>query len=125
MLSRGLLRVNMGLDLLYQQETYHMSWLTIITAFSYLLSLYMKSKFCLSLLLCLCVSFAWAQTRTVSGRVLSDSTREGLGGVSVTIQGTRTSTATNAEGRYTIAVPASGRTVLFLPRLDIRPSKPP
>lgn len=85
------------------------------------LSLYMKGKLCLSLLLCLCVSFAWAQTRTVTGRVISDSTREGLGGVSITIQGTGTSTATNAEGRYTITVPQTGRTVLVFTSIGYLP----
>lgn len=70
-----------------------------------LLSLYMKGKFFFSLFFCLLTSLAWSQTRQISGRVVSDSTREGLNGVSVTLKGSRTSVATNAEGRYTIPVP--------------------
>jgi len=72
----------------------------------------MKVKLSLSLLLCFSFFISWAQTRQVTGRVVSDSTREGLSGVSVTIRGTKTSTATNNEGRYTIAVPDRGNTTL-------------
>jgi hypothetical protein len=48
----------------------------------------------------------------LSGRVTSDSTREGISGVSVTIKGTRTSTATASDGRYSLSVPHSGNPVL-------------
>lgn len=73
----------------------------------------MKRKIYLSLLACLCWAFAWSQNRQMSGRVISDSTREALAGVSVTLKGTRTSVATNDQGRYTINVPASGGTLVF------------
>jgi TonB-linked SusC/RagA family outer membrane protein len=72
----------------------------------------MKAKFCLSLLLCLCSAFAWGQTRQVTGRVVSDSAREALAGVTVAVKGGRTNTTTNAEGRYTINISNSGNTVL-------------
>jgi TonB-linked SusC/RagA family outer membrane protein len=72
----------------------------------------MKRKISLSLLAFLCCVIAWGQNRQVSGRVLSDSTRDGLGGVNVTVKGSRTSTATNNEGRFTISIPDRNNVVL-------------
>ncbi|RYZ62567.1 MAG: TonB-dependent receptor [Chitinophagaceae bacterium] len=72
----------------------------------------MERKLILSLLACFCSVLAWAQTRNVSGRVISDSATNGLGGVSVTVKGTQTSTSTNAEGRYTITIPNRNNVVL-------------
>ena len=73
----------------------------------------MKGKFFFSLFFCLCFSLAWSQTRQVAGRVVSDSSREGLSGVNVTLKGTRTTAATNGEGRFSIAVPERGATLVF------------
>lgn len=72
----------------------------------------MKKILLLSLFLCSCV-LAWSQSRQVSGRVLSDSTRQGLPGVNVTVKGTNAVTATNSEGRYTITVPSGDATLVF------------
>lgn len=58
-------------------------------------------------------SLAWSQTREVSGRVVSDSTREALSGVTIRVKGAGRSTTTNNEGRYSIAVPESGNPVLI------------
>ena len=74
----------------------------------------MKVKLFLSLLLFISATVAWGQTRQVSGRVISDSTNAGVAGVSVTLKGTKTSTATNNEGRYTISVPSTGSATLVL-----------
>lgn len=73
----------------------------------------MKGKFCFSLLFCLLTSLAWSQTRQVTGRVVSDSASTPLSGVNVTVKGGRTSTATSAEGRYTITVPEGPATLVF------------
>ena len=69
------------------------------------------------LLLSLLLSFgglvtAWAQDRTVSGRV-TGADNNGIPGVNVTVKGTSRGTTTNGEGRYTLAVPASGGTLVF------------
>ncbi|MDQ6610513.1 MAG: TonB-dependent receptor plug domain-containing protein, partial [Bacteroidota bacterium] len=76
------------------------------------LSLYMKEKIYLSLLFCLTASFAWSQTRQITGRVQSDSSSAPLLGVNVTVKGTRTTTATGANGHYAITIPSNGNVVL-------------
>ncbi|RSK24278.1 SusC/RagA family TonB-linked outer membrane protein [Hymenobacter metallilatus] len=53
-----------------------------------------------------------AQTRTISGRVLDATTKEGLPGVSVIVKGSTIGTATNAEGQYTLNIPASATTLV-------------
>jgi TonB-linked SusC/RagA family outer membrane protein len=58
-------------------------------------------------------AMAWGQSRQVSGRVLSDSTRQGLAGVNVSVKGATTATTTNAEGRYSITVPDNNATLVF------------
>lgn len=72
----------------------------------------MKLKFLLSLLLMLCLTSVWSQTREVTGRVISDSSQEALSGVTVSLRGGKANTFTNSEGRYTIAVPEKGNSVL-------------
>ncbi|MDO7876635.1 SusC/RagA family TonB-linked outer membrane protein [Hymenobacter sp. ASUV-10] len=74
----------------------------------------MKRPLLLSLLLMLAlVGRVWAQNRTVSGRVIDKSTNEGLPGVSVIVKGTTNGTATNADGQYSLAVPADAATLQF------------
>ena len=71
-------------------------------------------KLLLSLLLLLGgLVTAWAQDRTVTGRVTGGADNNGLPGVNVTLKGTSRGTTTNAEGRYSLAVPASGGTLVF------------
>src|SRR3954468_17359477 len=72
----------------------------------------MKRKLYLSLTACFFFVFAWSQTRQVTGRVLSDSSRLGLGGVNVTVKGTNTGTTTNNEGNFSISVPDRNNIVL-------------
>lgn len=71
----------------------------------------MKRKLYLFLLMTFCVSVAWSQTRKVSGRVLADSSKQGLSGVTVAIKGGQ-STTTNVEGRYSITIPDKANVVL-------------
>ena len=73
----------------------------------------MKRKVCLSFLFLLCAVATWAQTRQVSGRVSKQGTSENLAGVSVTVKGTATVATTNAEGRYSINVPANSNTLVI------------
>jgi TonB-linked SusC/RagA family outer membrane protein len=72
----------------------------------------MKRQLSFLMLLFFCVNIARSQTRTVSGRVISDSTKHPLSGVSVNIKGTTAGTSTNSEGQYSITVPADGNPVL-------------
>ncbi|MDX5420681.1 MAG: SusC/RagA family TonB-linked outer membrane protein [Hymenobacteraceae bacterium] len=56
---------------------------------------------------------AAAQSKTVSGKVTDQTTGQGLPGVSVLVKGTTAGTATNADGSYSINVPANGNTLVF------------
>ena len=54
---------------------------------------------------------AQAQDRTVSGRVIDRTTNEGLPGATVLVKGTTIGGATNADGSFSISVPASANTL--------------
>jgi len=56
---------------------------------------------------------AQAQTRQVSGRVLSATDKMPLPGVSVLLKGTTTGSSTNAAGEFELNVPANGGTLVF------------
>lgn len=56
---------------------------------------------------------AVAQDRTVSGRVIDRTTNEGLPGVTVLVKGTQIGGATNADGSFSLSVPASGTALRF------------
>lgn len=75
----------------------------------------MKNKyllFSLSLLLFLAGSNAFAQERTVSGKVV-DPNGTGFPGVNVIIKGTATGTTTNADGEYRITVPSQNAVLVY------------
>lgn len=69
------------------------------------------------LLLCSAVVFAlssaWAQERTVSGRVTSTEDGSSLPGVNVVIKGTTNGTVTDADGNYKLSVPSKGGSLVF------------
>lgn len=69
--------------------------------------------FCMATALMLAFSNVYAQDRTVSGRVTSTEDGSSLPGVNVVLKGTATGTATDADGKYTISVPASGGSLIF------------
>jgi TonB-linked SusC/RagA family outer membrane protein len=56
---------------------------------------------------------AWAQNRTITGRVVDQQSNQGLPGVTVLVQGTTVGTATDAGGNFTLDVPPNGTTLLF------------
>lgn len=64
-------------------------------------------------LLMLLTTTAWAQERTVSGRVTSVDDGSGLPGVNVVLKGTTVGTVTDSEGKFTLMVPASGGVLDF------------
>ena len=55
----------------------------------------------------------YAQDRSLSGRVTDRGTGQGLPGVTVLAKGTTTGTSTNADGAYTLSVPASVTRLTF------------
>jgi len=71
----------------------------------------MKSKLYFFVMLLFSFTTAMSQSKTVTGHVTS-AAGEALTGVSVSLKGTKTVTATNASGDYSISVPAHGNTVL-------------
>jgi TonB-linked SusC/RagA family outer membrane protein len=66
-----------------------------------------------SMLLLLATGTALAQERVISGRVTSAEDRTALPGVNVVLKGTTIGTATDADGRYSLSVPASGGSLVF------------
>src|SRR5947209_15972347 len=72
----------------------------------------MNRKFYLLLIACFSLTMAWSQTRHVTGRVTSDSTKQGIAGVNVSVKGSNVSTATTTDGRFAIEVPQQGNTSL-------------
>ncbi len=67
----------------------------------------------LPLLFLLATSMAWAQERSVSGKVTSQEDGTGLPGVNVVVKGTTNGTVTDADGNYTINVPSGGGNLVF------------
>ncbi|MCW5909757.1 MAG: SusC/RagA family TonB-linked outer membrane protein [Cyclobacteriaceae bacterium] len=67
------------------------------------------------LLLIFCCSFLAvnAQQRIVSGKVTSAEDGSALPGVSVLLKGTSVGTSTDADGKYSLSVPASGGSLVF------------
>jgi len=66
----------------------------------------------LPLFLLLLTSMAWAQERTVTGKVLADDGTAATG-VSVLLKGTTIGTGTDVNGAYSLGVPSSGGTLVF------------
>ncbi len=56
----------------------------------------------------LLASAAWAQTRTVSGRVTSSEDGSPLPGVTVQLKGTNTGTQTDVDGKFSLSAPENG-----------------
>ncbi len=64
---------------------------------------------CLSIILGTFLQQAIAQNITATGKVLNRSTGNPVEGVTVTVQGTKNSTSTNAAGTYSISIAKGGR----------------
>jgi TonB-linked SusC/RagA family outer membrane protein len=67
----------------------------------------MKKLLFLLLVLTAAISGAWGQGRQVSGMVSSSETKLPIEGATVSVKGTNTSTVTDAQGRYSLTVPAN------------------
>lgn len=72
----------------------------------------MKCKALLLSIFALFSFVSFAQTTNVSGRVTDDK-NEGMQGVTVVVKGTTIGVATDAEGKFTLAVPADAKLLVF------------
>src|SRR4051794_12285652 len=79
---------------------------------SYLCMMKQKKFALLSLLLLFFCMSAWAQERTVSGKV-TDMSNKPLADVSVQVKGGSTGTVSDAAGIYSIAVPKPSSVLVF------------
>src|SRR5687768_12075532 len=70
-------------------------------------------KVLLTFLALCCILYSYAQERTVTGKVASLEDGSPLPGVNVVLAGTTTGTTTDANGDFTVSVPASGGTLIF------------
>jgi hypothetical protein len=59
------------------------------------------------------LSAAWAQERTVTGKVTSQEDGSGLPGVNVTLKGTTIGTVTDVSGNYSISVSGASPVLVF------------
>lgn len=67
------------------------------------------------ILICMCISVTdlKAQTLSIRGQVTSSSTGESISGVTVSVEGKRQATSTDADGQYTIEFPGTTATLRF------------
>lgn len=74
----------------------------------------MKRILSFFVLLFLCVNSIRSQTttRTITGRVIADSTKLPLGGVSVHVKGQKLGSSTDGDGKYSLTIPAEGNPVI-------------
>lgn len=70
-------------------------------------------KILLSCFLVALVFSAWAQERTIRGKVTSVENGSPLPGVNVVVKGTTTGTVTDVSGNYTLSAPESDITLVF------------
>jgi TonB-linked SusC/RagA family outer membrane protein len=68
--------------------------------------------FLLSLVAVLLSSVSWAQTRTVTGRVIDAGSNASLADVNITVEGSRNGVTTDSAGHFTINLPKGGKLVL-------------
>src|SRR3954471_17745934 len=61
----------------------------------------------------LCMAYAQAQDKVVTGKVTDSKDGSPLAAITVMVKGTKVATQTTAEGTFTIKVPASANTLVF------------
>ena len=72
----------------------------------------MKTKLLFMLLLFLCVSTAWGQSKSISGKVTSTTDNEPVIGASVVVKGTTNGTITDFDGNFTLSADANSTLVI-------------
>ncbi|QNL50843.1 SusC/RagA family TonB-linked outer membrane protein [Olivibacter sp. SDN3] len=74
----------------------------------------MKQKLLSFFFVCMVlIGSVYAQERRISGKVIAKDSGEPLPGVSVIVSGTTSGTTTDADGRYSLGVPANGESLIF------------
>jgi hypothetical protein len=73
----------------------------------------MRKSLLISFALLFTASLAFAQDRTISGKVTSAEDGTGVPGVNVVVKGTTTGAVTDLDGNYKLSVPADGGTLVF------------
>src|SRR5215218_3314378 len=73
----------------------------------------MKRRLSLTLLAFFYLMVSWAQERVVTGKVTRENSTEGLSGVSVTVNGTKTASVTDNSGNFRITVPGNDAILVF------------
>ncbi len=68
---------------------------------------------CLFMLIACCHTVVMAQTRTVTGTVVDDSTQAPIAGVTITVKDAPQSAVTNQQGIFTLNVPTGGAVLLY------------
>jgi uncharacterized protein with LGFP repeats len=72
----------------------------------------MRKVLFLTFTLCCFTSMLWAQTRQITGRVLSNESGTAIAGASITVKKSTKGAVTDADGKFTITIPAKGNTIL-------------
>ncbi len=65
------------------------------------------------MLLSALINESWAQSRSVTGKVVSEADGSGLPGVNVILKGTTDGTTTDIDGNYKMSVPSAGGILVF------------
>jgi TonB-linked SusC/RagA family outer membrane protein len=73
----------------------------------------MKTGFLIVLILVLSILTGIAQTRVITGTVISTEDRSPIPGVSISAKGTTIGTITDMDGKYNLKVPAETKTLVF------------
>lgn len=72
----------------------------------------MRNHIFLTFTLCCITSILWAQTRQITGRVLSNEASTAISGASITIKGSSKGVVSDVDGKFSITIPAKGSTTL-------------
>ncbi|RLD23547.1 MAG: hypothetical protein DRI71_05060, partial [Bacteroidetes bacterium] len=73
----------------------------------------MRKSLLLSLVMLITASMAFAQDRTISGKITSSEDGSAIPGVNVVVKGTTTGAVTDIDGNYKLTVPTDGATLIF------------
>src|SRR5437868_11845540 len=73
----------------------------------------MEGRVLLFVLATLLSIFSFAQSKTVTGKVVHQQTNEPMQGVTVNVKGTNVSTSTGADGSFSITVPNNQAILVF------------
>jgi hypothetical protein len=73
----------------------------------------MKKVLLLGLMILLGSATAFAQSRVITGTVISTEDNLGVPGATVLVKGTTIGTATDLDGKYSISVPAGSNVLVF------------